>query len=78
MSLNHLHSSLSHLGDDSWDVHYLLFLKLLKNVVNGNIRTSTTNPSTIIIYVVYLLSVHISTDTAYLQCTSIGPLEGLC
>ena len=40
-SLNHLHSSLSHLGDDSWDIHYLL-----QNVVNGNKRTSTTNAST--------------------------------
>ena len=45
-SLNHLHSSLSHLGDDSWDIHYLLFLQLLQNVVNSNKRTSTTNAST--------------------------------
>ena len=45
-SLNHFHSSLSHLGDGSWDVYYLFFLQLLQNVVNGNECTSTTYSST--------------------------------
>ena len=34
-SLNHFHSSLSHLGDGSWDIHYLLFSKRLLVAINA-------------------------------------------
>jgi hypothetical protein len=46
MSLDHFHSSLPHLGNDSWDIHYLLYLKLLQNVINCNKCTSSTNAGT--------------------------------
>ena len=45
--LNHFHSSLSDLGDDSWDVHHLLFLYLLQNVVKSYISTRAPNASTV-------------------------------
>ena len=45
-SLDHFHSSLSHLGYSSWDIHYLFYLQLLQNVVNGNKCTSTAYAST--------------------------------
>ena len=43
MSLDHFHSSLSDLGDGSWDVHHLLFLYLLQDVVNDNECTCATH-----------------------------------
>ena len=46
MSLDHLHSSLSDLGDGSWDIYHILFLYLLQNVVNGNKCTCATHTST--------------------------------
>ena len=46
MSLDHLHSLLSDLGDGSWDVHHLLFLYLLQNIVNHNKCTCATHTST--------------------------------
>ena len=46
MSLDHLHSSLSDLGDGSWDIYNLLFFYLLQNVVNGNKCTCATHTST--------------------------------
>ena len=46
VSLYHLHSLLSDLGDGSWDVHHLLFLYLLKEVVNDNKCTGPTHAST--------------------------------
>ena len=46
MSWNHFHFSLSDLGDGSWDVHYLLFLYLLQNVVNDNECTCATHTNT--------------------------------
>ena len=46
MSLDHLHSFLPDLCDGSWDVHYLLFLYLLQNVVNNNKCTGSAHTST--------------------------------
>ena len=46
VSLDHFHSSLSDLGDGSWDVHHLLFLYLLQDVVYGNECTCATHTST--------------------------------
>ena len=46
VSLYHLHSLLSDLGDGSWDVHHLLFLYLLKNIVYHDKCTCPTHTST--------------------------------
>ena len=44
---NHFHSSLSDLGNGSWDVHHLLFLYLLQDIVNGYKSTCAPNTSTV-------------------------------
>ena len=53
MCLDHLHSSLPDFGDGSWDVHHLLFLYLLQDIVNGNECTCSTYTSTGCIYKAY-------------------------
>ena len=45
-SLHHPHSLLSDSGDGSWDVHHLLFLYLLQNVVNHYKCTCATHTGT--------------------------------
>ena len=45
VSLDHLHSLMSDLGDGSRDVHQLLFLYLLKNVIYHNKCTCATHTS---------------------------------
>ena len=47
MSWDHFHSSLPNLGDGSWDVHHLLFLYLLQDVVNDDECTCATHTRTI-------------------------------
>ena len=46
MSLDHFHSSLSDLGDGSWDVHNLLFLYLLQHIVYCDKCTCAAHTST--------------------------------
>ena len=45
MSLDHFHSFFSDLGDGSRDVHHLLFLYLLQDVVDDNECTCATHTS---------------------------------
>ena len=44
--LDHLHTLVSHLVDGSCNVHHLLLLDLLQDIVNADESTSTTNTST--------------------------------
>ena len=66
VSLNHLHSPLSDLGDGSWDVHHLFFLYLLQNVVNHNKCTCTTHTST-----AQMTGVHVNIQSMYV-CFLVG------
>ena len=45
-SLHHLHALVPHLVDGSCNVHHLLLLDLLQDIVNADEGTSTTNTST--------------------------------
>ena len=77
ISLDHLHSSLSYLGDGSWDVHYLLFPYLLQDVINSNECTCATHTSTVCMLCMRQVFT-IFHNPSYLQCTTMGPLEGWC
>ena len=78
MCLDHFHSSLSDLGDGFWDVHHLLFLYLLQDVVNGNECTCLTHTSTVQWVYVTVTYVTCFDSLSHLQCTTIGPLDGWC
>ena len=45
-SLHHHHALVPHLVDGSCNVHHLLLLDLLQDIVNANEGTSATNTST--------------------------------
>ena len=71
MSLDHFHSSLSDLGDGSWDVHHLLFVYLLQDVVDHNKCTCATHTSTAQVVqkqIVYHM-LHMISIPMYLTCS---------
>ena len=79
-SLDHLHALVSHLVDDSCNVHHLLLLDLFQDIVNADEGPSATNTSTnrdkkpCRVVCKKHDNSHLQNITSYLQCTSIGPL----
>ena len=80
-SLHHLCALVSHLVDGSCNVHHLLLLDLVQDIVYADEGTSTSNSSTRpqihVFHAIYLQdqqTKHSREVNMYLQCTSIGPL----
>ena len=77
-SLHHLRPLVSHLVDGSCNVHHLLLLDLVQDIVYADEGTSTSNSSTVSKYCHVHEVIIIACIVNYLQCTSRGPLLASC
>ena len=74
LALNHLHSLVAHLDNDSINVHKTFCFNLVKAIVQSDVGTSTTNSSTISAIVMLLSAGNFS--FTYLQWTTRAPELG--